>query len=163
MRIFTILASTIVHLLAAIAITVAGVWYGVVTYGMTTPQFIYNLIAWGVPIPALGLGFLLTFAVCTLVAQLVVKTPKTHVSENKGTKPGLYRRAGFWLMYLLGSSTMYMAGVWLTTLNPMIDVPAPVADLVINGTPIALISLIVYLFGAGLIGLANSRLSAKLS
>jgi hypothetical protein len=63
------------------------------------------------------------------------------------------------LLYLAGAASVFLAGVLLTTLNPMLDLPKPVASWVIGGTPVELISLLLCLASACLIGLTNTQLS----
>jgi hypothetical protein len=142
--------SFVFHLFAAIVMAVAGVWYGVVTHGLTTPQWVYNLIGAGIPMPALGAGFLLLFAACMLIARFGFKV---------GFADGPVRRSSGWLFYGLGSLAMFLMGMWLTTLNPMLDVPPPVANAVITGTPIEIFSALLCLLAATLFIVCNKFLA----
>jgi hypothetical protein len=150
MKLIAPLLSFLLHLIAAIVMAVAGVWYGVVTFGLSTPQWIYNLIGAGIPMPALGVGFLLLFAACVLIAKAGFKVSSADCPV---------RRSGGWLFYGLGSLAMFLMGMWLTTLNPMLDVPPPVANAVITGTPIEIFSGLLCLLAAALFLICNKFLA----
>ncbi len=142
MKATSLFISLPVHLLAGLLIAFAGLCYGVVSFGLTTPQFIYELIASGLPVPALLASFLGGYGACVLIAQWVFKSASG-------------KRAAFWACYLAGGVLLFQAGKWLTTLNPMIDLPAPLSQLVIAGTAVETIALLLCLAAAALIAAVN--------
>ena len=157
MKKLALLSSIFNHAIAAIVIAVAGLWYGIVTYGLVTPQAVYDAISAGLPMPVLLLSFLFAFAVFVLVAHYLF-----HYSKIGGKKSSAILRSGFWLCYLFGSSVMFYGGVLLSTLNPMLALPRLVESLVVSGTAVEVISLVLCLISAGLFTLANRWLSPSL-
>jgi hypothetical protein len=146
MRILLLITS---HTVAALMIAIAGVWYGVVTFGLTTPQWIYNLIGSGAPMPVLGLGFIAFFTLCVLAAKYLFQRNKNCV----------FQRSAYYLSYTIGSIPLFLAGMWLTTLNPMVDLPAALAEIVIAGTPVTVIAAIMCLTAIAVIAFSNRFLA----